>query len=131
MNKILVQWSEKEPAKELSNLDELDRLLDDIASSTPSEHPSIVFIYAYGYQVGIGIGHDRSFLHFELETGEGPYVITVGNVDEQRVLAFYLLGNHHTEIRQRNLVPVAQAREALRKWIQTGIRSAEMKWEEV
>jgi hypothetical protein len=131
MAKILLEQAEKEPPIEVSDADELDHLLAEIASNTSPEHPVIVFVYAYGFQVGIGLGHTESFVHFESASGEPPYIITVGDRKAKGVLAFYLLGNHHTEISQRYLIPISRAREIVRGWLQTGVRPLGQQWEEV
>jgi hypothetical protein len=116
---------------EVLNADELDHLFDDIASNTDPEYPTIVYVYAHDYQVGLGLGNNESFVHFELETGEPPYVISVGDSNAEGVLAFYLFNNHHTEIPRRNLIPTMKAREIVSQWITTALRPLNIKWEEV
>ena len=131
MSKILLEHKEKEKPIEIANVAELDHLLDEIASNTTPEHPIIVFVYAYGYQVSIGLGHTESFIHFESESGEPPYLITVGDEEAEGVLAFFLFGNHHTEIPRRYLIPIEEARDIVKEWLQTGVRPMDQKWEEV
>jgi hypothetical protein len=128
---IIVQWSEEEPVIEVSNTDELDRVLDNIVVKIGSNNPIIVFVEAHGYQIGIGLGHKESFVHFEQSSGDPPYMVTVGNRDAEGTVAFYLFGTHHTEVRRRNLIPMIKARNLLYEWIQTEVRPTNIEWEEV
>lgn len=131
MSKILVQHSETEPLIEVSNAYELDQVLDDLTSNVSPDSPIIVFVYAHGYQFSLGLGNEKSFVHVELESGEPPYIITVGESNTEGVLAFYLFEKHHTEIARRNLIPIINAREVLNKWIQTETRPTYVEWEEI
>jgi hypothetical protein len=131
MSRIRVHWSERESVIEVSDADELEHVLDDIASSASAEYPTIVFIDSHGYRVSLGLGREKSFVHFEQESGDPPYIITVGDSGAGGTVAFYLLGNHHTEIPRRNLISTEKAREVLHEWVQRAVRSTDMKWEEV
>lgn len=128
---IRVQWSEQEPVIEVSNADELKHALDNIEAMVNPDRPMIVFVEAHGYQVCLGLGHKESFVHFEQSSGDPPYMVTLGNRDAEGIVAFYLFGNHHTEIRQRHLIPVVKARNLLYEWIQTGTRPTNVEWEEI
>jgi hypothetical protein len=75
MSEIDVQWSEKTPRIEVTNTDELDHILDHMEANVSSEHPMIVFVNAHGYRVSLGLGYMESFMHFEQETGDPPYII--------------------------------------------------------
>ena len=79
MSKIRVKWSEKESVIEVSNTEELEYVLDDIAVNAGSEHPVIVSVDTQGYRVSLGLGRKESFVHFEQESGDPPYIITVGD----------------------------------------------------
>jgi len=129
MKNIRVEHSDGRSIAEASGVDELDRLLDGIAATTSAEFPIIVLVYAHNYQVGLGA--EERFLHFELESGEPPYMISVGDDSAEGELAFYLSGNHHTEISRRNLIPAVKARQALYEWIRTEVRPSDIEWEEV
>lgn len=131
MSKILVQHSETEQLIEVSNANELDQVLDDITSNASPDFPTIVYVYAHGYQFSLGLGNEKSFIHVELESGEPPYFITVGESNTEGVSAFYLFEKHHTEIPRRNLIPINTAREVLNKWIQTETRPTKVEWEEI
>lgn len=131
MNKIRVHWSEGESAIDVSDVDELERILDDLDSQFSAEGPTIVFVEAHGCQVSLGLGYEESFVHFEQVSGDPPYFITVGNDSAEGVETFYLFGVHHTEIPRRNLVRAVEAREVLRECIRTAVWPRHVKWEEV
>jgi hypothetical protein len=131
MNMIRIQWSETQPIIDATNPEELENALDRIASQVRPDHPMIIFINAHGYRVIIGVGYEESFLQFESESGDPPYIATVGDPKIQGAVPFYLFGDHHTEIRRRNLIPTARARAVLTEWITTAIRPIDIEWEEI
>jgi hypothetical protein len=131
MSNIRVQWSEKESVIDVPNVDELEHALADIEANVSPEYPIIVFVDTNGYRVSLGLGHVESFVQFEQESGDPPYFVTVGDNSAKGALTFYLFGSHHTEIPRRNLISAVKAREVLYEWIQTAVRPANMKWEEV
>jgi hypothetical protein len=131
MNNIRVQYSDNEPIIEVSSADKLEHLLDDITFKTNSGYPAVVFVTVNDHRVILGIGQEESFLQIESEVGDPPYLTTIGDPDAQGVMAFYLFGDHHTEIPRRNLIPEAKARKALLEWVRTGILSKEVEWEEI
>jgi hypothetical protein len=126
-----VQWSEQEPVLEASSADELGRILDQVGLHASWEAPTIVFVEAHDYRVLVGLGCKKSFLQFEPESGDPPYLVTVGDAGAQGLVAFYLFGNHHTEIPRRYLIPAARAREVLKEWIQTAVRPSSLEWDEI
>jgi hypothetical protein len=130
-NPILLKWSDEQSAVQLSNVQELDRWLDDYSETCSAELPAIVTIYVHGYEIGIGVGLKESFVHVEHETGEGPYLITVGDDQMDGVATFFLHSSHHTEIPNRHLVPMLEARKAVREFCISGERIPSLQWEEV
>lgn len=131
MNEIRVEYSENSSATKVAEVDKLFRLLDEIESNVSPDTPIIVFVYVHGYQVGLGLGSPESFLQFEHESGEPPYIVSVGDDTAGGELAFYLFGNHHTEISRRYLISADLALEGLKYWIQNGVRPKNIIWEEV
>jgi hypothetical protein len=130
-NQISVQWLEQEPAIELSSVDELVQVLDHITLGANPEYPRIVIVEAHGYCVGLGLGSEESFVQFEPESGNPPYLVTAGDANAEGTVPFYLFGIHHTEILRRHLIPISIARQILLKWVQTEVRSKDVKWEEM
>ena len=128
-----LQWSDREPSIVLPTVDELDRALDRITAQCAPNRPIIVVINAHGYAITLGLGLPESFVQLAQsdEPQTQPYLVTVGNIRADGELAFYFLGEHHTEIARRHLVPTSTAREVARDVFTTGRRSQVTAWEEV
>jgi hypothetical protein len=127
---ILLKLDEK-PAIHFSTIDELDKWLDNYAVVCSSNLPVIVTIYVNNFELGIGLGFQESFVHVEDDSGNGPYFITVGENQSDDVATFFLHGHHHTEIPVRHLIPIVNARTAVRDFIISGKRTQIIQWEEV
>jgi Immunity protein Imm1 len=123
--------SENAPLEEVCDADALVARLNQIAAQCEPDAPVIVSIYAHGYEATVGLGLQESFVHIELESGEPPYLITVGDTSAEGEVAFYLHGAHHTEIPRRNLISVAEALRILREFLETGARCERVRWEEI
>lgn len=130
-NAITVKWKESEPDVRLSSVEELDIWLDVFEKKCSTDFPVIITVLVHGYEVGIGLGFQVSFVHIEHKSGEPPYLITANDILSDEVIAFYLHGNHHTEISKHNLVPTAVAKEIVREFCISGKPSPRVVWEEV
>jgi hypothetical protein len=128
-----LQWSEKEPPTPISTCHELDLALHKVAARCTAQHPIVVALCVHGYEVGIGLGLQQSFVNVK-NWGHGvaeSCYITVGLGQAQRDAAFFFLDTQPIEIPQRNLIPTAQARQIVRDFFETGRRSTSVRWEEL
>ena len=131
-----VEWSLDigAPSPRLSSTEivhdqDLARLLDDIERDAP-ERVIAEIVAPDGARLGIGLGGTRSVLVFN-PSPQPPYFMSRGDTastDEGPV--FYLHG-HWTEFPASALVPRAEAREAARRFVQTGDRPDNVSWQEV
>jgi hypothetical protein len=126
-----VRWSEAEPPVEVVDGKHLADCLRSVAAKCREGLPIIVQVYVHGFEVGLGLGLPESFVHVERESGEPPYVITVGASEAEGVVAFYLHGQHHTEIPRRNLISTPEALRIVQEFFERGSRSTSVEWEEV
>jgi len=128
-----VQWSAAEPPATVSTCHALDQALHQVAARCTPGHPIIVAIGVHGYQVGIGIGLDESFVHVKRPEPGAPEscLITVGDGQAKRGAVFFFLNTHPTEIPQHNLIPTSLARGIVREFFETGRRSTSVQWEEL
>jgi hypothetical protein len=85
----------------------------------------------HGYEVLLGLGLLESFVHVERESGEPPYLVTLGDPAAEGELAFYLHEEHHTEIPRRYLISTSEALRIVREFFETGARSTSVEWEEI
>jgi len=121
----MAQAGGTEPAK-------LSGVLDSVAAKCQEAgFPFIVDVSAHGYEMTLGLGLPESFVHVELESGEPPYFITVGDPTAEGVVAFYLHGAHPMEIPRRNLISTPEAVNVARDFLERGERSTSVDWEEV
>ncbi len=128
-----LQWSTEEPAITVRTRQELDQAVHKIAARCPAKRPVIVALYAHGYEIGIGLGLPESFVNvksWEHGTPESC-LITVGDGRAKRGAVFFFLNTQATEIPQRNLIPVTQARQIIREFFETGARSTSIEWEQL
>lgn len=126
-----VRWSESDAPVEVADGTRLEDCLRGVAAKCLPGLPIIAQVYVHGFEVGLGLGLPESFVHVERESGEPPYVITVGAPEAEGVVAFYLHGQHHTEIPRRNLISTPEALRIVREFFERGSRSTSVEWEEV
>jgi hypothetical protein len=112
------------------SVDELDRILDDIAARYRPNHPTIVELSIPPMQVGFGLGAPESFVQLQW-SNDPPYRITMGDERAGGVVAFYLFGHHHTEVSRRNLLPASTVRQLVRDIYRTGEQPPTVRWEDV
>ncbi len=110
---------------------DLEDCLLSVAAKCRPALPIIAQVYVHGFEVGLGLGLPESFVHVERESGQPPYIITVGAPEAEGVVAFYLHGQHHTEIPRRNLISTPEALRVVRDFFERGSRSTSVEWEEV
>lgn len=131
MNQIKILFDELIEEKVVSELMDLDQFLDEINSEVRNEDPIIVTIFMQGSIVSLGLGLDTSFVQLINESNEPPYWVTLGDTKLDGVVDFFLHGKHHTEISQKNLIPINTARNIVREYYLTGSKSKNVQWEEV
>ena len=131
MRAIRIEWSEEEPAVDVSTPEEVDTWLERIAAGSSVDQPTIVTLHVHDHRLLLGLGLPESFVQLERESGDPPYIATVGDPNADDVVAFYLHGVHHTEIPRRYLVEAATAREVVREFTARGTRSTAVVWEEI
>jgi hypothetical protein len=124
-----LQWSESTPSVAIQTSDELDKLLDKIATNCQPNHPISVRLEAHGFKADILLGLPESFVYLD-EVNPTRYFVTMGDSSVEGVLGFYFLEQHHTEFERRHLIPAATARRVLREFYETGLRSTCVEWEE-
>jgi hypothetical protein len=126
--KPTLQWPEDEPAAEVLNGEHLDQLLDGFAAKAHPDFPAAVRLYAHGCSVDVLLGLASSFVYVD-EPGPRRYYISVGDPHAEGTTEFYLLGMHHTEWENRQLIPLATALRVVREFFETGQCSASIQWE--
>jgi len=131
MERVKIIIDENSDVVEISDLRELDQVLDQAHTDALNTIPTIVTIEMHNALVYIGLGLEDSFIHFISSNNEPPYFASVGDDGLDGALDFYLHGGHHTEIQRRNLIPLGKARLIVKTFYETGIRPDGVVWEEV
>jgi hypothetical protein len=124
-----LRWSEIEAAVEAETGERLDQVLDKLAAKAQPDFPISVRLHAYGCEADILLGLPESFVYIT-DAASWRYYITVGGLNIEGVVSFYLLGQHHTEFERRHLISADTARRVFREFFETGLRSAAVAWEE-
>jgi Immunity protein Imm1 len=112
---------------------ELDALLDRIdEEARRSGLPQAVALTGPGSagSLTVVVGHDRSVLTHCPADGDPPYLSSVGDEDVERPFTFYVEGDHHSELHWRHSIPVAEAREAARRFLLTGDLDGRVRWDD-
>jgi hypothetical protein len=114
---------------EVTNGDDLDRTLDAIADQA-TEPVIIELISSTGERLGVGLGAAGSVLSFT-GTSDPPYFISTGNLGPQNDGVVFYLHGHWSEFPASALVTNQDAREAARRFVATGRRPDNVRWEDV
>ena len=126
-----LEWSELEPEISIGNDDQLDRALGLVTQRLPPKWSTIVMLRSTEYTLTFALGSSESFVQLSRADDEPPYLATVGDPTAKGQATFYFLGEHHTEIPRRHLIPAVMARDVIREFVTTGRRSAAIPWEEI
>jgi hypothetical protein len=124
-----VEWREDGRA-EVGSVQELDRLLDDLTQQAKKEPFMAELISPKGDSVAIGLGRDGSVLSWVQAGGDPPYYGSKGNPKASDLVVFFYRGAW-SEFPGSFVVPIAEAREAMRLFFESGQMPRNVDWEEV
>lgn len=125
-----LQFSETEPAVTVGTCQELDRALHKAELRCTPKRPILVSLHVHGHRLEIGLGLPDSFVSIQrCEPTSGPGFISIGDARVDWGAVFFFHGWRRTGIPERNLLPAAKARQILREFFETGMRSANIEWE--
>jgi hypothetical protein len=126
-----LEWSSKSSPIDIESLGELDDWLEKISLESTS-FPRIVVLTVDEIQVTFGVGlPEKSFIQLCNASGDGPYLVVFGNSENDNVLSFYFLGNHHTEIPNSYLIPIDEVKNIVREVFVTGQMPTGIEWQEI
>jgi hypothetical protein len=131
MKQAKVQFDEEMDARVFSSLQDLDNFLDDIHSSFKNRDPIIASIEMNGHNISLGLGSTLSFVQIINEENQSPYWITLGEENLEGETIYFFQAKHHTEIPKSYLIPIDKARDVIREFFMTGLRSTAVNWVEV
>jgi hypothetical protein len=128
--KYRVVWG-LDRAREVDSPAGLEALLDQITTESElEEKPRLVSVnLPDGTSLAVGLGRHESVLNFVSASANPPYFTSKGTDSrDDRVVHFYYQDSW-TEFPVKNLIPVSQARDAVRLFAKDGRRPQNVEWE--
>jgi hypothetical protein len=116
----------------ITSRDELETHVRDVAKSSTASPVLAVLAMPDGSAGYIGLGRDEAvmFLHEPPEpAGFTTEWIPVVNDARKGTVAFFLLGEDHSEFEARSLLPLGDAIRALGDFFESGVRPSWIRWE--
>lgn len=130
VTKYRVVWG-RDRVQEVDSPADLETLLDQIAAECElEEKPLLVSVnLPDGTSLAAGLGRQESVLNFVSASADPPSFTSSGtNSRDDKVVHFYYQGSW-TEFPVKNLIPLSQAREAVRLFAKDGRRPQNVEWE--
>jgi hypothetical protein len=124
-----IEWEENGRA-EVASVEELDRLLDDLAEQARKRPFMVELISSAGDSLAIGLGREESILSWVQASGDPPYYASKGDPDSEGLVVFFYRG-HWSEFPRSFAVTIAAARKGMRLFFETELRPTSVEWEEV
>jgi hypothetical protein len=124
-----VEWGEDGRA-EVGSIEELDRLLDGLAASVLEKPLMAELIAENGDSLAAGLGRDESVLSWINGDQNPPYYASKGDSGAGGMIVFFYRGDW-SEFPRWSAIPVARAREAMRRFFTTGQMPDNVEWTEV
>ncbi|HTK05722.1 MAG TPA: Imm1 family immunity protein [Ktedonobacteraceae bacterium] len=124
-----LEW-DKDQRAEASSVEELDRLLDQLTLQATNERPFSVDLVADAVPaLSIVVGDVITPVNFYSPTSHPLVVGCLGRWEEDgdQVFVFDARGSY-SEIEKRYTIPIADAREAMRRFLATGQRPDNIVW---
>ncbi len=131
-NKCRIQWNDTEGV-EVESLVILDKTIDNLQSEAAQAKPILVEVVRFtGDVLIIGLGLKDAVLSYGPASKNPPYYVSVreGAATTEDTVVYYFYGAY-TEFPARFLIPMHQARMALRYFVETGQLTKEIIWEQV
>jgi hypothetical protein len=123
-----LEWDENQQA-DVHSLDELERLIDELSLQAQGELPFSVELYGnVDTCLSILVGGEVSHLEFFSAKSRPPVVVSSGPWSDDEFVVCTHRG-HYSEMPKKYCIPVADAREALRRYFLTGERPDNVAWE--
>ena len=126
--KGIIYWRNKKTF-EVNSVEELDARLDNLLKESNQEQPDMATLETEAGTLVIGLGK-HSVLSYNSPEDKPPYYVSVGDQTKQGITTFSYDGEA-TEMHNRNLIGLHEAREAVRDFFRSGKLPQNVKWEEV
>jgi len=85
-----------------------------------------------GYNLMVGIGGTSGCVQYSRSDGNSPYLVAVAaNPTAEEGDIEFLCGNTPTPVSKRYILPFEKVKEIASYFLETGARSAKVRWEEI
>jgi hypothetical protein len=122
-----LEW-DQDQYTEVRSLPELDHLINELSRKAQSKMPfSVELRMNPETSLSIVVGNEISHINFFSAKSSPPMVGCHGPWNDNELLEFLYRGEY-SEIPRRFCVPIADAREAIRRYFLTGIRPDNVAW---
>lgn len=129
-DEIDVYFDERKPPIKCRSLEEVDATLGKLhLEADPKKVPLAVAIKVFGHEIDTGLGTDPTFLCLQIEPCDGEYYLAVGEQMEGETRTFYGAGQD-SYWQPKNLIPLEEARSAVRHFIEHQERSPSTRWQD-
>ena len=128
-DEISVYFDEGKPPIKCRTLNEVDDVLDELHDGAVRQGPLAVAVKVFGHEIDLGLGVDSTFLCLQIEPCDGEYYLAVGEKTEGETRAFYGAGQDSYWC-PKNLIPIEDARPAVRYFIEHQQPSPLVRWED-
>ena len=113
---------------EVRSVEELDRLVDQLTVEARADMPLTVELHVGDETaMSIVVGREESHVEFHSAATHPPIVACHGPWNDDELIEFSHRGQY-SELPRRYFVPIADAREALRRYFRTGTRPDNIAW---
>jgi hypothetical protein len=113
--------------------EELDSILERLHREHLRKRPISVVVsqagrvYGDGDEIGLGLGLDPTFILINVAPCDGEYYISAGDPAAKGDVIFYG-AREHIVVERRNFVPWGSVRQAVREFVDDGLRSRLFRW---
>jgi hypothetical protein len=131
MSEYILEHSDGPQETTVSTIAELDALLDQItAEAVRTGRPELPTLYDNnGRSLAIGVGDDRlSVLSWTDDNAEGDAALSQGDETVTGEVKFFY-GNQFSFFPSTALIPIEQARHAMRQFMTAGGRPTVVRWQ--
>jgi hypothetical protein len=125
-----VTWSHKEKPVLCNSLAEIDAVLDRAHLASSPERPALAVVTNRGYGICIGLGIDPTVIEIHYPSDDVEFYTSSG-IEMARDLVDFFGHEGHFQYSRNSFVPLEDAREALRHFIEKQYLSRSFRWRNV
>ena len=128
--RALLVWGPKsEERAEIRSTEELDEQLERLHIQAEPQPFIAELVLPSGASLAIGLGRTEAVLSFIGPSLDPPYYHSVGPAEAEGTVVLRYFGDW-TEVPATTVIPLHDAREAMRRFLETGALPTNLNWDE-